>query len=277
MKLEKIRGRTGYIETRRAAIPVYWLSERAVLLFDSGTEPDDALLELLEQHGLRVRAVVCTHLHPDHIANNEALVKQHGAEIFGHPLDFPWLYERQQVPYPITPIENDTLLEIDGAKIRLLLTPGHSDGHLLCITPDDVCCRGDAIITQDILERSKIPYMEDVDRAIISMERIRETNYPLYIIAHRGVIAREELAALVELNIQKELELYDLLRSRITASVDIEELTSDFIRAAGVHSQKIVEQDYVRHTAKVRIMALIHAGEFSLEGNLVGPKPFYAQ
>ena len=274
MKLESVLGKTGYIETVDAAIPFYRLSEHRVVLFDSGTEPDEALLELLEQHDLRVRAVVCTHLHPDHIANNEALVVRHGTEIFAHPLEFPWLYARQNVPYPITEIKNERLLEIDGAKIRLQRTPGHTDGHLLCVTPDNVCCLGDALMTQDMLDRSKIPYMEDVDRSIISMEAIRRSDYPIYIAAHRGVITGAELPAVVDQNIQKELDLYELLRRRITEPMDLEQVTDDFIRASGVRSQKMLEQDFVRHTARVRIFALVHAGEFSMEENMIIPKRF---
>ena len=113
--------------------------------------------------------------------------------------------------------------------------------------------------------------MENVDRSIISMESIRETDYPYYIAAHKGVATRAEFLTLLDENIQKELDLYDLLRQKITGPVDIEDLTSEFIRASGVRSEKMVVQDYVRLTAKVRIYALVHAGEYSLKGNLVVP------
>ena len=274
MKLVRLIGNTGYIETETAALPVYWLSENRIILVDSGTEPDEALFELLDAHGLKVRAVACTHLHMDHTANNRGLVERHGAEVFAHPQEILRLQAREHVPYPISAIPEGTELEIDGVRFRLLHTPGHTAGHLIYITPDRVCCTGDAIMTQDMLDRAKIPYMDDVDRSIISMEDIRELNCPYYIAAHRGVAAREEIAALVECNIQKELDLYDLLRSRITGPVDLEELTDDFIQATGVRSLKAFLRDYIRHTVQVRIFALVYAGEFDRIGDMIVPHRF---
>ena len=130
-------------------------------------------------------------------------------------------------------------------------------------------------MTQKPLKRAKIPYMDDVDRSIISMEILRETAYPFYIVAHKGVISQTELRELVEENIQKELDLYELLRKQIAEPMEIEEVTNDFIRAAGVLSQKMLETNYVRHTARVRIFALVNAGEFSMEEGLIVPKPFF--
>ena len=89
-----------------------------------------------------------------------------------------------------------------------------------------------------------------------------------------GVLSRVpmgEFQQLVDDNIQKELDLYDLLRQKISGPVDIEELTSEFIRASGVRSEKMVVQDYVRRTAQVRIYALVHAGEYALKKNLIVP------
>ena len=271
MDLKWLQGKTGYIESRYALIPVYRLSGQEIVLFDSGVETDPALLELLEREGLRVRAVLSTHLHWDHIANNEALVARHGAEILAHPSEIPFFRNLCGEPYSVTGIEGDTV-EIDGISFKILYTPGHSCGHLAYATPDGVCCLGDVIMSQDELDRSKIPFMNDVDRAIVSMEDIRQTRYPFYIVAHKGVVPQAKLANIVERNIQKELDLYDLLRQQIKAPTAIEQVISDFIRAAGVRSEKMVEVDFVRHTARVRILALANVGEFSIEGDLVIPR-----
>ena len=72
-------------------------------------------------------------------------------------------------------------------------------------------------------------------------------------------------------NIQKELDLYELLRNQITKPMPLEQIITDFIRGAGVLSQKMVEEGYVRHTAKVRILALVHAGEFVMENEVIRP------
>lgn len=271
MEVKNLRGRTACIELPGALVAVYRLTERDVLLFDSGREESPELMDLLEREGLRVRAVICTHLHEDHIANNEQLAAQYGAEIYAAAEEIRTSRWRSTFPYPIHPIEDGDVLTIDGAEIRLLPMPGHTEGQLAYVTPDDVCCVGDAIVTEETLERAKIPYMDDVDGSIVSMECLRQTAYPLYVVAHMGVVAREELSALIDRNIQKELDLYELLRRQITGPAPMDQIITEFIRGAGVLSQKMVEQDYVRFTVRARVLALIHAGEFSLEDGVVAP------
>ena len=257
-----------------AMIPFYRLSDEELILFDSGREPHPELLELLEREHLRVRAVLCTHLHEDHVANNEALIARYGTEIYASKGDIIELSSEDPVSYPILEIGDGETLKIGNAEIRLLPLVGHTEGQTAYVTPDGVCCVGDAIMTEKPLERAKIPYMDDVDESMVSMERLRQTEYPLYVVAHKGVVSREELSELIDRNIQKELELYELLRSRITEAMSMEEVITDFIRGAGVLSQKMVEEGYVRHTAKVRVLALVHAGEFSLENGMVIPNRF---
>jgi glyoxylase-like metal-dependent hydrolase (beta-lactamase superfamily II) len=274
MELNCLLGRTGCIETPMAMIPFYRLSGEELILFDSGRESDPELLELLEREQLRVRAVLCTHLHEDHIANNEALIARYGTEIYASKGDIAELLSRDSVPYQILEIGDGDVLKIDDAEIRLLPLTGHTEGQTAYVTPDGVCCVGDAIMTEKPLERAKIPYMDDVDESMVSMERLRQTEYPLYVVAHKGVVSREALPDLIDRNIRKELELYDLLRSRIVEPTPLEQVITDFIRGAGVLSQKMVDEGYVRHTAKVRVFALAYAGEFSLVDGMVIPNRF---
>ena len=101
MELKDLLGRTGCIETPMAMIPFYRLSDEELILFDSGREPHPELLELLEREHLRVRAVLCTHLHEDHVANNEALIARYGTEIYASKGDIVELSSEDPVSYPI--------------------------------------------------------------------------------------------------------------------------------------------------------------------------------
>lgn len=276
VELKWLLGQTGYIETPAAMIPVYRISEDELVLFDSGREPSPELMVLLEREKLRVRAVVCTHLHEDHIANNELLIERYGTQIYASVGDIGELTSRDSVPYPIHAIGDSDVLRMEGAEIKLLSVAGHTVGQTAYVTPDGVCCVGDAIMTEKPLERAKIPYMDDVDGSIVSMEELRQTDYPFYIVAHKGVVPKEELSALIDRNIQKELDLYELLRSQITEETSLEQIITNFIRGAGVLSQKMVEESYVRHTAKVRVLALVHAGEFLMEDGIIRPNKNFA-
>lgn len=272
MERKHLLGRTGFVELPGAAVPVYRLPDGELLLFDSGREPSPELLDWLDRERLRVRAVLCTHLHEDHIANNEALVARHGAEIFASAADIREQRRREPVAYPVTALPEGTELELAGASIGLLPLPGHTAGQTAYLTPDGVCCVGDALMTRRPLDRAKLPYMEDVDRAMESMERLRQTDYPWYLAAHKGAVSRAELPELIDRNLQKELDLYDLLRRNIPGPTELEQVVTDFIRGAGVLSQKMVEEPYVRKTARARVLALIRAGEFALEDGRVIPR-----
>ena len=58
-----------------AALVTVWRDgQGGAVLIDSGAERSPSLLRELERRGLRVKAVLCTHMHPDHTANNRALV-----------------------------------------------------------------------------------------------------------------------------------------------------------------------------------------------------------
>lgn len=270
MKWESICGKTGYFDTFQAILPTYQISEGEILLFDSGVRPDPELLEELERMELRVRAVLCTHLHPDHIANNAALVERYGAEIFSTQPERESHESWEKLSYPITFLDGMSSVTISGVEIGILPTPGHSPGQLAYVTPDGVCCVGDALMTAPAVRKSKLPYMEDVDRSIVSMEIIRNTDYPYYAIAHKGVVSREDIPALVDENIQKELDLYDLLRQQITGPKSRKEVLRDFMLAAGIQ-EKSLETFFIRYTAKVRLDALIDAGEYYLKDGMVIP------
>lgn len=286
MQWELLQGNTGVIATRMALIPTYRLSDREIILIDSGAERDPEMLDWLDQQGIRVTAVVCTHLHPDHIANNRELMERHGAEIFatqaeidGAVVRFRTLRENQPghiwidlaPDYPVTPLEEGTT-EVADIRLGVLPTPGHTLGHVSIITPDNVCCLGDAMMSAGRIERAKLPYMDDADLAVESLEKLRETHCSLYIAAHKGLVRPEELEAVIDTNIQKEIDLYELLRRTIDRPMEQEEAVDAFMSAAGVTGKEMTVNTFMRHTARIRVKALVNAGEFRLEGGKVCPR-----
>ena len=286
MQWELLQGNTGVIATPMAMIPTYHLSDREIVLMDSGAERDPELLAWLKERGLRVTAVVCTHLHPDHIANNRELMEGHGTEIFATREEitaaqkrFRTLKETQPghiwnelAPnYPVSPLE-EGVMEVAGARFGVLPTPGHTLGHAAIITPDNICCLGDAMMSEGRIRRAKLPYMDDADLAVESLEKLRGTDCSLYIAAHKGVVTREKLDGAIDINIQKELDLYELLRQTVTRPMELEQAVDAFMAAAGVTGKEMTVNAFMRHTARIRIKALVNAGEFRLEGETVIPE-----
>ena len=285
MEWKVLRGNTEGIWAAGALIPLYHLPGGDVVLIDTGAREQPELLTLLARRGLRVRAILCTHLHPDHIANNHPIIQRDGAEVFAHVRELETLdetYERLRITskllgvplpepdHPITTLGDEPWVEIDGARFEMIRTPGHTDGHLAFVTPDGVCCLGDAVMSPDQLAKSRLPYLEDIEVGIQTMESLRRTRYPLYLTAHMGVTEMEELEVLVEVNVRKELELYDVLRSVVAGPMELEDVITAFMEGLGL-GKKAVESPLMRHTAEMRVNALVNAGEYRREGSLIIP------
>ena len=80
----------------------------------------------------------------------------------------------------------------------------------------------------------------------------------------------EGLEELVEMNVRKELELYDVFRGVVTGPMETEAVVTAFMQALGL-GKKAVESPLMRHTAEMRVDALVNAGEYRREGNLIIP------
>lgn len=79
---------------------------------------------VLAQRHFRLRYVIDTHIHADHISGARRLAAAHGAELC--------LHERAQVAYPTRPVRDGEELTLGQLRLRILHTPGHR-GELISI------------------------------------------------------------------------------------------------------------------------------------------------
>ena len=98
------------------------------LVVDAGAEPEKILGCLKNP----VAAILVTHGHPDHVGVLEELRSETGAPVYMHPKDTEGAgvmdYE---------PLEDGQDLELAGATIRVLHTPGHSPGSVTFVVGRD--------------------------------------------------------------------------------------------------------------------------------------------
>ena len=88
--------------------------EAAVVDAASDTEPYDALLRGRE---FRLRYVIDTHIHADHVSGARRLAASHGAELC--------LHESARTAYPFRGLGDGDELELGQLRLRVLHTPGH--------------------------------------------------------------------------------------------------------------------------------------------------------
>ena len=290
MKLTHVLGRTWAIEGAEL-MGLYMLEEGRCILIDSGRiEEREGLGRLLADEGMIPVGVMSTHIHLDHSINNGWLRRTYGCLAAAPAAELSicrsaatlksYIYccspgtLENKLGEMVSPVDcpipdEEGVFPFCGVDFRILPTPGHSPGHLCVITPDDVCCVGDALISAHVLQASKMPFMLDVNQSILSMEVLRETHCPFSVVAHKEVLPGQELPALVDANVDKELQIYDLLLRQMDSPMEVDELAAQLLRSADVINPSSIRADVLLQTARARVMGLVEAGELRMEGGVV--------
>jgi len=140
---------------------------REALVIDPGDNIED-ILAILEKHGLRVKAIVITHAHIDHIGGAAKLKAMTGApvlmnqddqELYDH-LDVQASWLGMETPAH-TAIDNTArdgdVLTLGPAEFRVLHTPGHTQGSIsLWIPAENKLIAGDTLF-RDSIGRTDLP------------------------------------------------------------------------------------------------------------------------
>jgi hydroxyacylglutathione hydrolase len=104
---------------------------------------------LLAQRGFRLRYVIDTHIHADHVSGARRLAVEHGAELC--------LYEDAQVTYPFRALQDGEEVPLGQLLLRVLHTPGHRPEliSILVVNParspePSMVLTGDSLLVGDV-------------------------------------------------------------------------------------------------------------------------------
>jgi hydroxyacylglutathione hydrolase len=83
---------------------------------------------LAETTGTRIRYVIDTHLHADHISAGRELASATGADYV--------LLSEAKVAYPFRGVQDGNVLELGNVSIQVMHTPGHTPEHISLLITD---------------------------------------------------------------------------------------------------------------------------------------------
>ena len=277
MELLHVLGSTYAAAATTALLPVYKLTDRDIVLIDTGYAKLDrsALTNLIDENGWRVRAVLCSHAHWDHTGNVRYLQQRYGAQAaislieagisvnpdsyranyvaltYGKSRELfleEW-FTADRVIFP-----QDDHIDVDGVRFGVLPLPGHSAGHIGFVTPDGVAYIGDCLLDSHEIAGAKLPTSMYIARDLESKESLRGADYPAYILAHKQVITDQaQLPALIDENIAFIHRKADELLEDLTDGMTFSDWICAFCQRENIRTKQelkfsIVERNFANFT-----------------------------
>ncbi|MEW6003210.1 MAG: MBL fold metallo-hydrolase [Nitrospirota bacterium] len=132
---------------------------REALVIDPGDEPD-RILSIINKHNFKVKYIICTHAHFDHVGAVSDIKKETGARIIIHRDDLDiynhtkemallWGFEIEPLPEPDSFVSEGDIIKIGNLKFEVFHTPGHSPGGI-CLYGEGLLITGDTLFAGSV-------------------------------------------------------------------------------------------------------------------------------
>ena len=236
-------------------------------VIDTGLDKNSgrSIRKVLEAEGLKLEAIINTHSHADHFGGNDYLARNLNAEvhvpaiesgIIQNPILEPiYLFHgatpirnlRNKFvlakPSPVDHIIGPGKLEVIGLDLEIIPLPGHCFNQIGVLVDNVLFC-ADTVFSERVINKYKIPVVQDVGRHLDTLEKLRVMEHNLFVPAHTKPV--EDIKELVTKNISTTHGILDDIKRILEEPKTTERLMSKLCTDYEL-DLTIVQQYYLIH------------------------------
>jgi glyoxylase-like metal-dependent hydrolase (beta-lactamase superfamily II)/rhodanese-related sulfurtransferase len=102
----------------------------------------DVYKKIAEENGWKIKYVLDTHIHADHLSRSLDLSEKSGAKLY--------MPDQDKLKYKFNKISNNDVLQIGSSSLRSIHTPGHTSESMTYFVNDKYLFTGDTLFTEGV-------------------------------------------------------------------------------------------------------------------------------
>ena len=134
---------------------------REAIVVDPGDQPDD-ILAMAKEMGVNIKLIANSHAHLDHILGVRGIHEATGAKFLLHPQDLELArsasdHAASMLGRPVDPppepdglLSDEDVIEVDGVRLHVIHTPGHTQGSVAFYAEEGMLFSGDTLFRGSI-------------------------------------------------------------------------------------------------------------------------------
>jgi hydroxyacylglutathione hydrolase len=148
-----------------------WSAGRNCIIIDPGCyggDEEKMLASFIDQHQLKPVRLINTHCHIDHVLGNPFVFRTWGLRPEIHYLEQAmydavpqygemWGIRSDEQPETLQSLIPDEFIELDGNKLKILFTPGHSPGEICLYAENDHLLIAGDVLFRESIGRTDLP------------------------------------------------------------------------------------------------------------------------